>query len=277
MNQFKYFVFIFLFCFLIKQESNNVCVFISLTLVTLYFSIKYLLLKNKFNNITKVMYKAMKDQREKFIYSLSHDLRIPVLAQLRMLELINLEKFGKLSAPQSEMLNQTEQSSRCILNLISLMINTYKIENHSSKLIYQRFNLYELVSSCFNELFTDAQEKNLTYEYICEDKNLCINADRDEIKKVLINLIQASILYSNYGGKISIQVKVRGNKLRLSVFCDGENTYSINTNMDSQYSSIGESIRMHFCKKIIEVHKGQIINNPTSKKSFEFELPRMAV
>jgi len=277
MSQFKYFIILFLYCCLLKNECNNITTFILLLIPTMFFSVKYIRMKKMLYGIGNVIQKNMQEQREKFVYSLSHDLRIPILAQLRVIELINLEKFGELNPVQKDMLKQTEQSCRCILNLISLLINTYNIENHNRKLIYKKFNMYELIISCFEELQVEAKEKNLTYEYVSGSKSLYINADEDEIRKVLINLILASVMYANYGGKISVKVVNFGNKLRFSVFCDGENTYSVNTNLDSRYTSIGESIRMHFCKKIIEIHKGQILHTINPKAMFEFELPKAMV
>jgi len=276
MNLFKYLIFVFLYCFLLKQACVNSKYFMLLSFFFAIFLVRYLLLQKKLNSFGQNLKESMEVQREHFVNSLNHDLRIPVLAQLRALELIQMEQLGTLNAAQKDILNQTVQSGRCILNLISLLINTYRIENNVFKVGYQRFNVHELVTSCFNELKDEAAEKNLTYSLECSNKNLYINANKDEIKKLLINLLLATIMYSNYGSKVFVKVVQADNKLRVSVSCDGSNAYSLNMNLNSRYTSIGESIRIHFCKKVIETHKGQIIK-PKMGDAFVFELPMAAV
>lgn len=272
MNPFNFFIFFVLYCSLIWFSYRNTIVFIGLIVITLLCFIKYFFLQKEKLQNSKKLQESLREQREDFIYSLSHDLRIPILAQLRVLELIRTGTFGEFNSEQEEILAQTEQSSKCLLNLISLLINTYNFENESNQLIYQRFNLYELVVSCFEELRSEAEEKEITYEYLCKNKSIIIDADRENIKKLLLNLVSAANMYANYGEKISVKAGIRGDKLRLCIFCDGKNTYSIKTKINSKYTSIGESIRMHFCKKIIETHKGHILQSKINR-GFEFELP----
>ena len=273
MNRFKYLIFVILYCFLLKQGCNDFYIFVCLVLITVYFFIKHINLIKRLNVFGKNHQNSMNEQRENFINSLSHDLRIPVIAQLRALELLRTEQLGNLLPAQKDILEQIVQSSKCILNLISLLINIYSIENNTPNLSYQRFNLHELVVSCFNELKIEAADKNLTYEYECDRRNLYINANKEEIRKVLINLILSEIMYSNYGGKILIKVINKDNKLRLSFSCDGKNSCTVNMDLNSKYTAIGESIRLHFCRKIIEIHKGHFLNQKNSKGSIVFELP----
>ena len=276
MNLFKYLIFVLFYCFLLKQACVNTEYFIILFVVFSAFALHSLSLQKKVYLFGKELKESMDMQREHFVNSLNHDLRIPVLAQLRALELIQMEQLGTLNHAQKDILNQTVQSGRCILNLISLLINIYRIENNVLNVGYQRFNVHELVIYCFNELKDEAAEKNLTYSLECSNKNLYINANKDEIKKLLINLLLATIMYSNYGSKVLVKVVQTDNKLRVSVSCDGSNAYSLNMNLNSRYTSIGESIRIHFCKKVIETHKGQIIK-PKMGDAFVFELPMAAV
>ena len=276
MNQFKYLIFFTLYCILLKYECKSVAAYVILITASAVFLAKYADMQSKIIRMGIFLKKSLTEQRERFISSLSHDLRIPVLAQLRALELINKGMLGELTSEQKDIFLQTEDATRCILNLMSMMISTYRLENSSEELNYRHFNLYELVSSCFEELRREAAEKNLTYEYECNNKNLCISADREEFKKVLTNLIILSSRYSKYGEKLSVRANIFNNKLRISVSSGSELPSYVNINSDSPFTSVGESIRMHFCKKIIEIHRGQILKQ-NSKDFFEFEVPLAAV
>ena len=61
-------------------------------------------------------------QRETYISTLSHDLKIPTLAQIRALELIVNEKMGKINDGQREILNLTLDSSTVCMICFQLFL-----------------------------------------------------------------------------------------------------------------------------------------------------------
>ena len=277
MRELKIFCIMLIILFFIISAEFYLFSLIILFISGIFFFYKYIKLNKTVDNYNEITKAALHNQREIFINSLSHDLRIPLIAQLRALELIRNECFGKINNTQKEMLCQTEQSCHCILNLISLLINTYNIENSTYKLIYNKFNLYEIILTCFNELVPTASEKNITFEYNGEDKNLYLAADKDDIKKVIKNLLLSSIEYANSGDIISVKIKNINKKLQLALKVkEANNGCSRIEEHDSRFNAIGHSIRYHFCKKIIELHKGQILQNSNFDKSFVFELPLSA-
>lgn len=226
----------------------------------------------KINHATKNFHKIMHAQREDFINCLKHDLRIQMIAQIRVLELIINENLEKLTETQKDIFFQIHGSCKYILNLMSLMINTYNAENKSYKLIFEKFNISDVIVSCFDELLPQASEKNITFEYDNQNKNINITADKKELKKVILNILSASISGAQSGEKIAVSLSPHNNKIRLSFSCDNKNFFYANIYTNSHYSLIGQSIRINFCKKIIETHHGKIINN--NKNNFSFELPQ---
>ena len=275
MSQFKNLCIMFCYLSLLIccNKDGSVLLLFVLIACSLVFYVKFRNIYNKLKNFELLKRKSLENQRECFISSLNHDLRIPIIAQLRALELISNEKLGALAPLQKEMIKQTEQSCRCILNLISLLINTYSIENNKHKLIYKRFNLTEVITSCFDELLPEASEKNITFEYDNSDKNLFITADKDEIKKVIYNLLVSAIISSNTGEKVKVKIVSVNGKIKLYVSSDNINSY-IYTNLDNRFTTIGQSIRMHFCKKIVELHNGKIQEFNNKCNAFTLELPK---
>ena len=246
----------------------------------LTFSLVFILIiyKIKINYNYCYFNKIIKEQTEKqrkcFIDSLNHDLRIPTIAQIRALELLKNKNFGNLNDTQMEMLTQIEDSCKCILNLLSLMINTYSIENNSYKFTYEKFNLSEVIISCFNELLPQATEKQITFEYDGKIKNMSIIADKNEIKKVILNVLSASLLNSSNGEKVSVSISLINNKIRLT-FAGNKSCYLSDILTNSNYTPVGQTIRIGFCKKIIENHKGKILKSDNN--FFSFEIPVYSV
>ena len=89
--------------------------------------------------------KEIERQKEYFIETLTHDLKVPTLAQLRGLELLNSELVGTLTPAQRELTSQIEESCKYILDMISMIVNTYKFECGQNKLVYDKFDFSQLL------------------------------------------------------------------------------------------------------------------------------------
>ena len=262
----------YLYIFVVAlQARETAAVFLLLLL-----GINYSILRKKCFNFNNKLKECLISQRESFVNILSHDLRIPAIAQIRALELVKNEKLGALNNTQKNMLIDIEDSCKCILNLMSLTINTYSMENNRYKFIYEKFNLSDVILFAFNELLHLASEKNITFEYENKYKNLQILGDKEELKKVIINILFSSISNANFGQKILIKIIHKNNKIRMTVTVKDDNCKYTNTAINSSYTSIGQNIRMGFCKKIIESHKGKVIEN-NRKNTFTFEIPQACV
>jgi len=87
----------------------------------------------------------VEELRKSFIETLTHDLKTPVLAQIRVLELILQDRFGKLNTEQSEMLQLSLDSCKYMYEMVSTLISTYKFENEEFKLNYSHFNIVHMI------------------------------------------------------------------------------------------------------------------------------------
>ena len=105
----------------------------------------------------------IKEQKESFVATLTHDLKTPTLAQIRMIELLLDDAFGKTSLMQKEMLNQILKSCKYMQQMISYVLSTYKFENGKMNLTKEDFNLVELVKECCFELSSLTVDKNLKF------------------------------------------------------------------------------------------------------------------
>ena len=257
----------YLYVFVVALLAKEIAV----VFLLIFLGFNYTILRKKYFNFNMTLKECLIKQREAFVNVLSHDLRIPAIAQIRALELVKNEKLGALNITQKNMLLDIEDSCRCILNLMSLMINTYCMENDKYKFVYEKFNISEVLISCFNELLPQAAEKNITFEYENINKGLCIVGDKEELKKVIINILFSAIINAQVGQKVVVKIINTNNKIRLTVIGDKDKRFYSDTTINSTYTSIGQNIRMGYCKKIIESHKGKIIQDYNN--SFSFDLP----
>lgn len=72
-------------------------------------------------------------QQATFITDLSHDLKIPTIAQIRALELLLKGEFGKLTTEQEEMIQLILESCKCLYKTELLLFSICNLENYNIK------------------------------------------------------------------------------------------------------------------------------------------------
>lgn len=213
------------------------------------------------------------NQREHFIKTLSHDLRVSTLAQIRGLNILRAQY------QEEELFNDLDESCKYSLDMINILLNTYRYENGEQVLNYELFNFSEIVSLCTEKLTKDMQEKSVELKVSSDNPEL-IYADKAEIVKVLFYLLSTSLYYSNRNSKILVLIRQTQENLEFSITYLGkplseEECRRMFLN-NPRFSTVGHGIKMYLCKKIIEFHRGQIYVNNCGDgfNSFVFTLPK---
>lgn len=269
---------VFLICLTNIYKSADILSLYIAGIILIVFFTKYLNTKKVLNEYNLFFKNSLKKQKDEFIDILNHDIKVPALAQLRGLEVLKNGIMGEINNEQKELIEQIESSCKYTLDMISMVVNTHEIENNSGKLNYENFNITDLLFTCFNELSANAKEKNLTFSYRSDTREHYIEADRTEIKKVILNLLLNAINYSNFGENILVNISSAGNSLEFTVsgmgllnMADGQ---SVDGEKRKKYSTIGYSIGMYLCKRIIEFHNGKFYRTKKLNNSLSFVIPR---
>ena len=228
--------------------------------------------------------KRMTLQREYFTETLVHDLKVPTIAQLRGLELLQHETIGTVSCEQKELIVQIKQSCKYVLDMITTVINTYKLEGGDDNIVYEEFNISNLLTECFDEISYIAKDKNLTFACVSPQNNILLEAGRAEIKKVMLTLLSNAATYSDENERIPVNITADNDLLKFAVSCKGialtkeecREMFNFVRNNESRFSIIGQGIEMYLSKKIIDIHNGQIFVNTDGENSntFTFIIPR---
>lgn len=147
--------------------------------------------------------------KDNFVATLTHDLKVPLLAESQTLSYFLKQVYGPLNNEQVEVLGILKSSNQSCLSLVNGLLQVYRYESGEVSLMYERFNLQELMESTLQELNAMAQEKSIQLELLCQvkdTKNTLVYADPMEIKRVLHNLISNAITNTPIHGNIECKI-----------------------------------------------------------------------
>lgn len=224
----------------------------------------------------------MNNEHVTYMATLSHDLQIPAIAQLRALELLLSGQLGSFNNEQKELLELTLNSCRYLYNMVKTLLSAYKFESSEIVLNYDVFNINTLIKEAIDETLYMTEE-NLTNIYFDALEDYFICADRFAIKRVILNLLSNAINFAFPSSDIFITLKNKSNKIifvvtNTSNYINPENMHAIfnkYVTTSTRYNKVGVGLGLYLARKIIRMHKGKIIAKSSTDNfnSFGFIIP----
>lgn len=219
--------------------------------------------------------------REDFVSRFAHDLKIPLSASNRILQLMLKGQFFSVTPDLYSIIDDMIGSNRDLLAMVQNMLEVYKFEAGCKNFNFIDCDLHDLVTSVVKELTPLAEEKELSLKLdVIEDDPVKMWGDRIELKRVLTNIIGNAIKFTDAGSilvslkagtdDVSVEIKDTGvgisqeeQTLLFERFRQGKN----------KHSSSGLGLYLSRC--IIESHGGSIsISSELGKGSlFTIKLP----
>jgi signal transduction histidine kinase len=166
-------------------------------------------LAKAFNIMTRRL-KQQQQFRDNFIAALTHDLKVPMLAENQTISYLLKETYGPITDEQKEVLEIIKSTNASSLEMISTLLDVHKYDLDKATIYKEDFDLIELFKVAVIEIKSLAEEKNILLKIETDFENIMINAAKMELKRVFHNLISNAI--SNSRPKSSISCKVILNK-----------------------------------------------------------------
>ncbi len=223
---------------------------------------------------------AISRQREDFVSRLAHDLRTPLLAADRMLDLMQQGILGVLTKPMQEAIVTMIRSNRNLLIMVNTLLEVYRHEAGAKNLYFAAFDIQELIKEVIEELQPLVIGKSISLEYQPPEPPLpelpsLIMGDRLEIHRVLTNLIGNAIKFTEVG-KISVTLQSTQDYLNIAIRDTGVGISSesqkqiFNRFRTGSHRAAGSGLGLYLCKKIVDAHHGQISLKSTLGKGSVF-------
>jgi two-component system OmpR family sensor kinase len=155
-------------------------------------------LADAFNKMSSEL-QRVEEGRRRFISDVSHELKTP-LASIKVLIEALLE--GEVdSSEYREYLQDINHEIDRLNNLVISLITSTRLEEMALK--KEPLILAEEVGQTIRALYPLANQKNISIRNICSN-DVVINADKNMLREVLINLIDNSVKYGSDNGFVEI-------------------------------------------------------------------------
>lgn len=147
----------------------------------------------------------IENYRKEFIGDISHELKTPIFAIQGFVEtLLN----GALEDEEvnRDFLRKAMRNVNRLIYLTKDLMEISKLETGELKSDIEEINLYETLMDIIESLNYKAEKENINLIVHEFDKTLQVKADKNQVKQVLINLIENGIKYNMPNGKVEVTV-----------------------------------------------------------------------
>ncbi|MGN1318972.1 MAG: ATP-binding protein, partial [Lachnospirales bacterium] len=175
-------------------------------------------LAESFNDMAKSLSETEKNKQE-FLSNIAHDIRSPITSITGFLDAIldgtvppeKINKYLKIIKSETNRLNKLTNS----------ILDLNKISGIRQELITKDFCIDELIVSTIESINSRTFDKKLSVSYKFEKEGILVNADYDKIQRVLYNLYDNAIKFTNEGGYIETYIYTKKNKAYISITNSG--------------------------------------------------------
>ncbi len=214
--------------------------------------------------------------QKRFLSFTSHELRTPLTIISGHAEVA----LRNPSAPCQETLETIKEEADWMNKLVSNLLLMFRHQSGTQKMNKTVFNLGDLITECATALKKSYPQKNLTLKISTEAQ---IKADRDNIKKVINNLLENAGRNTASDGKIELELLAYPKFFELKVQDNGTGiSQEHQKNIFDAFYQIEQGkggsagLGLAIAKWIIDTHRGRIRveSKPGKGTTFSVTLPK---
>jgi len=225
--------------------------------------------------------------RREFLSNISHEFKTPMFAIQGYIDAIVDDDFEDTEMAR-QFLDKVSKNVDRLSYLIKDLDEISKLESGEMPINYSKFKINDLVKEVFESMELKAEEHHIKLVFKQKyDDAILVNADREKIRQVLINLIDNSFKYGKEDGTTAISIFELHDQVLVEVTDDGigieekylsrlfERFYRTDTSRSRQIG--GSGLGLAIVKHIIEAHQ-QTINVRSTEglgSTFGFTLQRV--
>ncbi len=216
-----------------------------------------------------------------FIAIASHELRTP-LSLILLYAAVLREQLGDAAGTQ---LDAVLRAAMRLKNIMDTMLNLRYLETGQVEVVPTRFDLRAEVQEACEDYEVLAETNGLVLRADLPDEGVPIQADREQVRVVLDNLISNAVKFTPHGGQVQVALCCRGDEVEMSVTDTGvgvppqelerifDRFYQVEDHMTRRHGGMG--LGLAIAKGLVELHGGHVWaeSNPGQGSRFVVVLP----
>ncbi|MDD3420182.1 MAG: HAMP domain-containing sensor histidine kinase [Candidatus Gastranaerophilales bacterium] len=219
--------------------------------------------------------------QQDFTATLTHDLKVPILAEINALKLFSKESFGSITSQQKDVIKSMIKNNEELLFLVNTLLDTCKNRSGALKISKNTESLAETINESIEEV--SFLVKKHAINFVPPKKPLMLDFDKIEIKRVIKNLLNNAISHTKEDGVICVEIVLRKKEVEVIVIDNGRGiaVSDLDKVFEKYFSTakkmrkVGTGLGLFLSKQIIEKHGGRIWAESEEGKGsrFHFTLP----
>lgn len=216
--------------------------------------------------------------RSDFINNFSHEFKTPIVSIAGFAKLL---RRGNLTEEQrDEYIRIIEEESLRLSAMATNVLNLTKCENQKILTDVTSFNLSEQIRNSILSLEGKWSKKDIEFNLDIDEYN--IEANKDLLKNVWINIVDNAIKFSPHGGKVDISANVNDEFISVSVTNIGpeispqqqKRIFNKFYQADESHSTEGNGIGLALVKGVVDLHGGNVeVVSENGTTTFTVNLP----
>jgi two-component system, NarL family, sensor kinase len=225
--------------------------------------------------------------REDFIFTLTHDLKTPLLGAIETLKAFQSGRFDAVSTTQHQVIATMIRSHQTSLQLLETLLDIYRNDVEGLSLDLTPLDLTSLAEETASTLFDLAASRRVYLAFNHGESNirklLWVNGDKLQLQRVFANLLVNAINHSRRGDRIEIMLTSQASYQVVKILDTGSgiqpNEFSHLFERfyqgQSDRQAKGTGLGLYLSRQIITAHGGTIWaeNRSPMGALFGFKLP----
>ena len=159
------------------------------------------------------------NMQKEFVADVSHELKTPITSIMGYADTLLEGEYDKET--QNKFLNVIATEARGMARLVTDLLTLSRYDNNKKITKKEKFDLGELVKKCQDKLAIEIKKKGHKVNCFVTADVPPVYADKDDIARVVLNILTNSIKYTPNGGEIKIYVGFVYNDAYIKIFDNG--------------------------------------------------------
>ncbi|MFH1691817.1 MAG: PAS domain S-box protein [Candidatus Omnitrophota bacterium] len=207
--------------------------------------------------------------KSEFVANVAHEIKNPLFLIRENIACVQDGLLGEIGAEAAKILKVAHKEIDRLLRLTGNMLDLIKLELGKMPLKKENFDLRTIFEDIVFTFKDESKKKNIELVAEIENNPLWIEADRDLMKEVVINLLNNALKYSPEGKRIVLRACGADGYVRLEVIDQGPGIpEEMREKVFDKFFRIflekaeGTGLGLSIVKEIVDAHEGQIWVEP---------------